>query len=76
MIVLDSWRQDLLENLGGKVLVIIDLLKVLMEMKVILVGLMMLCQKKYLLVRSRFLVHLECMSVVSNMVGVWWILGG
>ena len=42
MIVLGIWPQDLLKNLGGKVLVIFDLLKVLMGVKVSLVEIVML----------------------------------
>ena len=75
MIVLGIYRQDMLENLGEKMLVIFDLLKVLMEGKVFRISLKMLCQKKYLLVCLLYLVHLNCMSVMSNMVGVRWILG-
>ena len=63
MIVLGIWRQNLLEKLREQLLLIFDLLNVLMEGKVFLVGLMMLCQKKYLLVRLPYLVQLECMSV-------------
>ena len=76
MILLGICCQDWLENLGEKVLVIFDLLKVLMEGKVFLVGLMMLYQMKYLLFPLLYLVHLECMSVMSTIVGVRWILGG
>ena len=76
MVFLGIWRQDFLENSGEKLLVIFNFLKVLMEGKVFLVGLMMLCQKKYLLVHLLYLFHLECMSVMSKMVGVRWVLGG
>ena len=45
-----------------------DLKMVLMEVKVFLVEMIMLYQKKYLLVHSLNLVHLDYMSVLSNMV--------
>ena len=56
--------------------VIFDFLKVLMEGKVFLARLIMLYQMKYLLVHLLYLVHLECMSVLPDMVGVQWMLGG
>ena len=55
---------------------IFDLLMVLMEVKGFLVGMIMLHQKKYLLVHLLNFVHLEHMTVLSNMVVVQWILGG
>ena len=51
MIVLCIERQDYLENLRGKVLVKFDLNMVSMEVKLFLVGLIVLYQRKYLLVR-------------------------
>ena len=57
-------------------LVIFDLKMVLMGVKVFLAGMIVLYQKKYLLVRFLYLVHLEYMSVLSNMVVVQWCLGG
>ena len=51
MIVLCIERQDYLENLSGKVLVKFDLKMVSMEVKLILVGMIVLYQRKYLLVR-------------------------
>ena len=54
--------------------VIFKLLKVLMEGKVFLARLIMLYQMKYLLVRLLYWVHLECRSVLPNMVGVQWFL--
>ena len=76
MIVLGIWRQEWWGNLGGKVLVKFDLKMVLMDVKVFLVEMIMLYQKKYLLVHSLSLVHLEYMSVLTNMVVVRWYLGG
>ena len=46
-----------------------------MEGKVFLARLIMLYQMKYLLFRLLYSVHFECMSVLSNMVGVQWMLG-
>ena len=51
MIVLCIERQDYLENLSGKVLVKFDLKMVSVEVKLILVGMIVLYQRKYLLVR-------------------------
>ena len=51
-------------------LVIFDLNMVSMEVKVFLVGMIVLYQKKYLLVRLLNLIHLEYISVESNMVSV------
>ena len=56
-------------------LVKFDLRMVLMEVKVFLVGMIMLYQKRYLLVHSLNFVHLEYMSVLTNMVVVRWCLG-
>ena len=56
-------------------LVILDLLKVLMEVKLFQVWMIMLYQKKYLLVHLLYWVHLEYLNVLSNMVVVRWILG-
>ena len=56
-------------------LVRLDLLLVLMEVRVFLVMMIVLYQKKYLLVRLLYSVHLEYMSVLSNMVVVLWCLG-
>ena len=41
MIVLGIWRKDLLQSLGEKLLVRFDLLELLMEVKVFLVGMTM-----------------------------------
>ena len=57
-------------------LVIFDLKMVLIGVKVFLAGIIMLYQKKYLLVRLLSLVHVEYMSVLFNMVVVRWCLGG
>ena len=57
-------------------LVKFDLRMVLMKVKVFLVGMIMLYQKRYLLVHSLTLVHLEYMSVLTNMVVVRWYLEG
>ena len=57
-------------------LVIFDLKMVLMEVKVFLVEMILLYQKRYLLVHSLNLVHFEYMSVLTNMVVVRWYLGG
>ena len=76
MIVLGIWRQDWWGNVWGKVLVKLDVKMVLMEVKVFLVEMIMLYQKKYPLVHSLKLVHLEYMSVLTNMVVVRWYLGG
>ena len=70
MIVLCIERQDYLENLRGKVSVKFDLRVVSMEVKVFLVGMIVLYQRKYLLFRLLNFVHLEYMSVKSNMVSV------
>ena len=70
MIVLCIERQDYLENLRQKVLVKIDLKMVSIEMKVFLVGMMVLYQKKCLLVRVLNWVHPEFLIVKSNMVSV------
>ena len=56
-------------------LVRFDLKMVLMEVKVFLVEMIMLYQKRYLLVHSLNLVHIEYMSVLTNMVVVRWYLG-
>ena len=72
MIVLCIERQDYLENLRGKVLVKFDLKMVSMEVKVFLLGMIVLYQRKYLLFRLPNLVHLEYMSVKSNIVVVRW----
>ena len=47
-----------------------------MEVRVFLVGMMMLYQKKYLLVHLLDWVHLGYMSVLSKMVVVRWCRGG
>ena len=70
MIVPCIERQDYLENLRGKVLVKFDLKMVSMEVKVFLVGMIVLYQRKYLLFRLLNLVHIEHMSVKSNIVSV------
>ena len=57
-------------------LVILDLSKVVMERKVFLARLIILYQMKYLSVRLLELVHFECKSVLRNMVGIQWMLGG
>ena len=57
-------------------LVIFDLKMVLMEVKVFLVEMILLYQKRYRLVHSLNLVHFEYMSVLTNMVVVRWYLGG
>ena len=59
MIVLCIEREDCLENLGGKVLMIFDLKMLSMEVKLFLVGMIVLYQKKYLLVRLLNLVYFE-----------------
>ena len=59
-----------MENLKGKKLVRLDLLMVLMEVRVFLVMMIALYQKKNLLVHLLYSVHLEYMSVLSNMVVV------
>ena len=76
MIVLGILRQDWWGNSGGKLLVQFDLKMVLIEVKVFLVEMIILYQKKYLLVHSLNLVHLEYMSVLSIMVVFRWCLGG
>ena len=59
-------------KLRGKMLVKFDLRMVMMQVKVFLVGMIMLYQKIYLLVHSLNLVHLEYMSVLTKMVVVRW----
>ena len=73
-----SWylASRMVGKLKGRMLVIFDLKMMLMGMKVFLVGMIALYQKKYLLVHLLYSVHLEYMSVVSNMVVVRWCLGG
>ena len=71
MTVLCIERRDCLENSRGKVMVIFDLLMLLMEVRVFLARMIVLYQKKYLLVHLLSWVHLEYMSVRSNMVSVW-----
>ena len=56
-------------------LVRFDLFMVLMEVRVFLVMMIALYQKKYLLVHLLYSVHLEYMSLLSNMVVVLWCLG-
>ena len=70
IIVLCIERQDCLEKLRGQMLVIFELEMVSMEVKVFLVGMIVLYQKKSLLVRLLSLGHLEYMSVKSMMVSV------
>ena len=60
----------------GKIMENFDLKMVSMEVKVFQVGMIVLYQRKYLLFRLLNLVHLEYMSVKSNMVVVRWWLGG
>ena len=64
-----------MENLKGKVLVRLDFLMVLMEVRVFLVIMIVLNHKKYLLVRLLYSIHLEYISVLSKMVVVLWCLG-
>ena len=70
MIVLCIERQDYLENLRGKVLVKFDLKMVSLGVKVFLVGMIVLYQRKIFLFHFLNLVHLEYMSVKFNMVSV------
>ena len=65
----------LASRLFGKVLVRLDLLMVLTEVRVFLVMMIVLYQKKYLLVHLLCSVHLVYMSVLSNMVVFLWCLG-
>ena len=64
-----------MENLKGKVLVRLDFLMVLMEVRVFMVIMIFLNHKKYLLVCLLYSVHLEYISVLSKMVVVLWCLG-
>ena len=75
MIALGIYRRGCLENLKVKVSVRLDLMMVLTEVRVFLVRMIALYQKKYLLVHLLYSVHLEYMSVLSNMVVVLWCLG-
>ena len=50
-------------------------LDLLMEVRVFLVMMIALYQKKYLLVHLLYSFHLEYTSVLSNMVVVLWCLG-
>ena len=51
-------------------------LRMLMEVETFLVRMIMLYQRRYLLVHLLNLVHFESMSVLTNMVVVRWYLGG
>ena len=75
MIVLGIYRRGSLEILKGKVLVRLDLLMVLTEVRVFLVMMILLYQKKYLLAHLLCSVHPVYMSVLSNMVVFLWRLG-
>ena len=57
-----------MENFKGKVLVRLDLLMALTEVRLFLVMMIVSYQKKYLLVHLLCSVHLVYMSVLSNMV--------
>ena len=76
LIVLCIKRRGYLENLGGKMMVIFDLLMVSRGVIMFLVGMIMLYLRKYLLVHLLNLVLLVSKVVLSNMVVVWWCWGG
>ena len=76
MIVFYIERRGYLENLGGKLLVIVDLLMVVMKVIMFLVGMIMLCLRKYLLINLLNWVLLLNNIVLSNVVVVRWCWGG
>ena len=76
MIVFYIERRGYLGNLGGKVLVIVDLLMVVMEVIMFLVGMILLCLRKYLLIHLLNWVLLLNNIVSFNMVVVRWCWGG
>ena len=76
LIVLCIELRGYLENLGGKMMVIFDLLMVSRGMIMFLVGIIMLYLRKYLLVHLLSLVLLVSNVVLSNMVVVRWFFWG
>ena len=76
LIVLCIERRGYLENLGGKMMVIFDLLMVSMGVIMFLVGMIMLYLRKYLLVHLLSFVLLVSKVVLSNMVVVRGCWGG
>ena len=72
LIVLYIERQDYLENLKGKMVVIFDLLMVLRVVIMYLVGMIILYLMKYLLGHSLSLVLLANKFVLPNKVIVRW----
>ena len=76
LIVLCIERRGYLGNLKGKMSVRFDLMIVLTGVIMFLVTMIVLYQKKYLLVHLLCSVNLVYMSVLSNMVVVRWCWGG
>ena len=76
LIVLCIERRGYLENLGGKMIVIFDLLMVLRGVIMFQVGMIMLYRRRYLLVHFLSLVLLVSKIVLSNMVVFRWCWGG